>query len=490
MEKHTSRRQFLRLAALASAGAALAACGPTPTPTPVPQPTPTPTAKPAAPTAAPPTATPVPPTATKPPAPTPTAVPKKKVKLQIWLADRRTINVMTEEVMKSEFQKANPDLEVEVIFIPEADIPAKMAAAYTAGLMPNVSALDETQVPGLMKQGFLKPIPENVFDVTKQMGKRAATFYKIPPGPAYYALPNGNMPCVMYVNLDLLTKLGQKLEQIPTKWDEFIKWAQSLTVWKGDEITQWGFTFTGTPWFWDSVGYQKGGWLYQNSKKSLLNDPINVEAYQFTVDLMDKYRLDFRTAPTTAHDRVGQGVAVTGVNFGFAYGTFKTTYPKVNFATLPLPTFTGKPIYGRASDDLGFCITTQSKDPDVIDATYTLFKFMLSPTYQRRYVVLRGLQPSLISLNNEDAFTEKNTEWRGIALTCKPGNFRADGVWPAECTPLMHQDLWERVFNKKEPIKAVMDDHAAKIDKILAGMGDLPLLSGKDGWKPEWEKEI
>ncbi|MBM3302965.1 MAG: hypothetical protein FJY85_23840 [Deltaproteobacteria bacterium] len=54
----------------------------------------------------------------------------------------------------------------------------------------------------------------------------------------------------------------------------------------------------------------------------------------------------------------------------------------------------------------------------------------------------------------------------------------------------MHQDLWERVFNKKEPLKAVMDDHTAKIDKILADAGDLPLLNGKEGWKPEWEKEV
>jgi len=456
VKKKLTRREFLQLSAMAGAGAVLAACGPTPTATPA----------------------------------APTAVPTKKpVKLTLWIADRRTINDMTTEVMKSEFQKANPHLTVEVNFIPEGDIPAKMATSFTANLMPNVSALDETQVPGLMKQGFLKPIPTEVFDVTKLMGKKAATFYKIAPGPAYYALPNGNMPCVMYVNLDLLTQLGYKLEQIPNKWDDFIKWAQSVTVWKGDEITQWGFTFTGTPWFWDSVGYQKGGWLFQNSKKSSLNDPIMVEAYQFSVDLMDKYKLDFRTAPTTAHDRVGQGKAVTGVNFGFAYGTFKTTYPKVNFATLPLPTFTGKPPYGRASDDLGFCITTQAKDQDTLDATYTLFQYMLSPAYQRRYVVLRGLQPSLISLNSEEQFTEKNVEWAGIAKICKPGNFRADGVWPAACTPLMHQDAWERIMNKKEPIKTVLDDHAAKIDKILADAGDLPLLNGKDGWKPEWEKE-
>ena len=201
MKSKLTRREFLRVSALTGVGAALAACAPAATPTPAP------------PTAA------------------PTAVPTKKpIKLTLWIADRRTINDMTTEVMKSEFQKANPHLSVEVNFIPEGDIPAKMATSFQAGLMPNISALDESQVPGLMKQGFLKPIPPEVFDVAKQMGKKAAAFYKIAPGPAYYALPNGNMPCVMYVNIDLLTKLGYKLEQIPNKWDDFIKWAQSVTV--------------------------------------------------------------------------------------------------------------------------------------------------------------------------------------------------------------------------------------------------------------------
>ena len=56
MNAQSSRREFLRKAAMVAAGVTLAACGATPTPTPVP-----------------PTATPVPPTAAKPPAPAVTA---------------------------------------------------------------------------------------------------------------------------------------------------------------------------------------------------------------------------------------------------------------------------------------------------------------------------------------------------------------------------------------------------------------------------------
>jgi ABC-type glycerol-3-phosphate transport system substrate-binding protein len=189
----------------------------------------------------------------------------------------------------------------------------------------------------------------------------------------------------------------------------------------------------------------------------------------------------------TPQDRVGQGLAATGVQFGFGFGFLENQYPTTRFGTMPLPTFTGEPIYGRSSDDLGFCVTTQREDPEEIESVWTLYRFLVGPDYQRRYVVLRGLQPSLLALNQEEQFTENNPKWRGVALMTKPGNYHADGVWPAEVTPLMHQDAWERIVNQGEPVETVLADHKAKIDKILAEH-DLPLLNGKEGWKAEWEQ--
>jgi ABC-type glycerol-3-phosphate transport system substrate-binding protein len=466
MSRLKTRREFLRLSAMAGAGTLLAACAPV-----APQVVEKVVTK----------------EVEKEVVVTATPEVKKPVKLVSWFADRRTINIMTQEMMKSQFEVRYPHITVEVQFVPEGEILAKMATAYAAGQAPDITALDETQLPGFLKQGFVHAIPEEVLDVPKEMGKRTGDFYKIEPGPAYYAVPNGNMPCVVYYNADLLEKLGYKPEDIPVKWDDFIAWAKELTVWEGDEIKQWGFTFVGTPWFWDSVGYQQGGWLFKNSKESMLDDPINVEAYQFTLDLLDVHKLDFRTAPLTPQDRVGQGLAATGVQFGFGFGFLENQYPTTRFGTMPLPTFTGEPIYGRSSDDLGFCVTTQREDPEEIESVWTLYRFLVGPDYQRRYVVLRGLQPSLLALNQEEQFTENNPKWRGVALMTKPGNYHADGVWPAEVTPLMHQDAWERIVNQGEPVETVLADHKAKIDKILAEH-DLPLLNGKEGWKAEWEQ--
>lgn len=480
MKKLTTRREFLRLSAMAGAGAVLAACAPTPTPQVVEKEVTREVVV---------TAPPVVKEVTKEVVVTATPVVKKPVKLTAWFADRRTINIMTQEMMKAQFEVRYPHISVDVMFVPESEIPAKMATAYAAGQAPDVTALDETQLPGFLKQGFIHPIPEEVLDVRKEMGNRIADFYKIEPGPAYYALPNGNMAGPLFYNEELLAKYGYTWEDIPRKWDDFIPWAKELTIWEGDEIKQWGFTFVVTfSVLWDTLVTQMGGFMYKNSKESLLDDPLAIEAWQFILDLLDVHKLDIRTAPLTPQDRLGQGMAVTAFNFGWIAGFLNNEYPKLKWGTVAMPTFTGKPPYGRSSDDLGFCVTTQKKDPDEIEAVWTLYRYLVGPDYQRRYCPLRGVHPSLRVLHAEKQFTEEDPKWRGIFLHTQPGNFRADGVWPAECTPLQWPEVWERIVNKGEPIKTVLTEQAAKIEKVLAEM-DLPLLNGKDGWKAEWEKE-
>jgi multiple sugar transport system substrate-binding protein len=363
-----------------------------------------------------------------------------------------------------------------------------MAAAAAAGEMPDVSSLDETHIPGLMKQNLLKPIPDYVIDVKKEMGQRVADFYKIPPGPNYYSLPNGCMSgCSMFVNEEVLTKKGMKLSQIPKTWDEFIKFAKDMTVYKGNEISEWGFTFMGCQQITDLAMYQKGSFFYKNNKTSMFGDPLNVEAYQWVLDLFDKHKLDFRAAPLNPQDRVGQGLAAIGYQWSWATGFMVTTYPNVKWAQIPVPTFTGKPVYGRSSDDLGFAVTTQSKDQDVTDAAWITYRYLVGPDYQRRYVVLRGLAPSLLALKKEKQFQPDNMQYNGIGVATTPGNFRTDGHWTPEATTMMWQEPWDRVFTKNEKPEVVLKDQEAKITKYLADW-NLPMLFGKDGWKADWEK--
>jgi ABC-type glycerol-3-phosphate transport system substrate-binding protein len=455
MDQLKTRREFLQLAGLAGMGVMLAACAPA-----APQTTPGQEAEPGAP------------------------APDQTMGLVAWFADRRTINAMTEEVMASEFQERNPQIQVEVVFVPEGEIPAKIATSFAGGNAPDLTALDETQLSGFLEQDFIHPIPEGLIDVEGEMGTRMADVYRYEGN--YYALPNGNMPNCLFYNQDVLDQFGYTVDDIPGTWDAFIEWAQELTVWEGDEVTQWGFTFVGTPYMWDSLLFQQDGFLFKNAKESNLADPRAVTAWQLVLDMVDTHRLETRFAPTSPQDRLGQGLAATATNFAFASGFLVNEYGDTNWGTTVYPTFDGDPPYVRSSDDLGFCVTTQ-RGSDAMDATWTLWRYLVGPDYQRRYAVLRGVQPSLLELHGEEQFTVDNPQWAGIAVHTRPGNFRADGVWSSEIDPYIWQEAWERIINQQEPIETVLSEHAAQIDRILAEQ-NLPFLFGEEGWQEAWDR--
>lgn len=448
-----TRRDFLKLSAATGAGLALAACAP----------------------------------ASQAPAGEAgeAAEGEAQANLVAWFADRRTINAMTEEVMASEFQERNPNIQVEVVFVPEGEIPAKMSTSFAGGNAPDITALDETMLSAFLSQDFIHPIPSEIMNVEQEMGSRIADFYQVEG--EYYALPNGNMPNCLFYNEDVLEAKGYTLDDIPGQWDEFIAWAKELTVGEGDEITEWGFTFTGAPYIWDSILYQMGGFMFRNSKECAFDDPRATEAWELVRDMIEVHQIETPFAPTSPQDRVGQGLAATGTNFAFASGFLVNEYPDTRWGTTTYPTMTGEPPYVRSSDDLGFCVTTQQEEAGAIDATWTLWRYLLGPDYQRRYVVLRGVQPSLIALQGEEEFSADNPRWAGIAVHTRPGNFKADGIWPAEVNPYIWQDSWERIVNQKEPIPDVLLDHKEQIENIIADM-DLPFLTGSEGWQEGWDQ--
>lgn len=448
-----TRRDFLKLSAVTGAGLALAACAPA---------------------------------AQAPAAEEGAAAGEaaEQVSLVAWFADRRTINAMTEQVMAEEFQVRNPDIQVDVVFVPEGEIPAKMATSFAGGNAPDITALDETMLSGFLSQGFIHAIPSEVIDVEQEMGKRVADFYQVEG--QYYALPNGNMPNCLFYNEAVLDAKGYTVDDIPGRWDEFIAWAKELTVGEGEDITEWGFTFTGAWWIWDSILYQQGGFLFHNAKESALDDPRATAAWELVRDMIEVHQIETPFAPTTPQDRVGQGLAATGTNFAFASGFLVNEYPDTRWGTTTYPTLSGEPPYVRSSDDLGFCVTTQKEEDSAIQATWTLWRYLVGPDYQRRYAVLRGVQPSLVAVQGEEQFTVANSQWAGIAVHTQPGNFRADGIWPTEVVPYIWDNNWERIINQKESIPTVLLEHKAQIDSIVADM-DLPFLYGAEGWQEVWD---
>ena len=274
MSARMSRREFLRLATVAAGGAALASCAPkVVTETKVVKETVVVTEK-----------------VEKVVTATPAA--KGPATLKLWMTDRSTINDMTRNFMMPDFMGRNPHITVTPEFMPGEEVMTKLNTTALAGTPPDVVGIDEQELHILIAQGFLKPIPEGLIDVEKAMGPRIATWYKMPvndPGGKYYTLPNGTMTSGLFYNEELLEQNGYTWEDIPKKWDDFIKWAQDLTIWDGDEVKQAGFAFNKQEYaVQQSVMYQNGGFFFKNPNEVAIRDDVVHESYQFMLDMYDK----------------------------------------------------------------------------------------------------------------------------------------------------------------------------------------------------------
>jgi multiple sugar transport system substrate-binding protein len=478
MRRPLTRRDFLKIAGGAAGSALLAACGPSPTPEMV--------------------------EVTKviekevtklvekevEHVVTATAMAKSPVTLKLWMTDRRTINNMTRNFMMPDFMGRYPHVTVQPEFMPGEDVMTKLNTTAMAGNPPDVAGIDEQELHILIAQGFLQPIPDDLIDVKQEMGSRIATWYRFPagdPNGKYYTLPNGTMTSGIYYNEELLEQNGYTWEDIPTKWDDFIKWAQELTIWEGDEVKQAGFAINKQEYaVQQSAMYQQGGFFFKNAQEVAIRDEVVQDSYQFMLDFYDEYKLDSRTSPL-CRDLFTLGQAVTCCSWTWWNGFLMEQFPQLRWGTVPWPTFTGEPPYTRADDDVGFIVATPSGDANRLDAAWTLWRFLVGPDYQRQYCVLRGVQPALLTVRGEEQFTEKNSQWRAVAATMQPGHYISEGIWAAELDDIIKGTYSATLGGT--PIAEATEQVAKQMEQVIPTI-EQPLLWGREGWEahPEWRQ--
>jgi multiple sugar transport system substrate-binding protein len=496
VSRRTRRREFLRTGILvAGAGLALpllAACSSTPV-TPAPPVSGPAPAKPA--------------DASKPAESKPAAAAPAQssgatgdIKLTAWFTDRRSINDMTEKEAMPEFQAKNPGITVEVQFVPEAQIQQKLLAAKAANNAPDLTAIDETFEDTLWKNKALVAIPPAVMDVRAEMGAKVADLYKLPPGSAqgeYFGLPNGTFGGALYYNEDLLAELKYTPEQIPTKWDDFLKWAKDITKWNGNTLERSGFAIFGSD---DSVRseyrIQKGGWqdgnLFPTKDTVLLARDLEYEAIKFVMDIYDVHKLDAKDG-VTYQDKFGTGKAVTAFAWTWNNGFFETQYKMQNYGIKLAPHVDPSKKdwpHGAAGPDVGFCVTTQSTNQAQVDATWKLWRYLVGPEYLKRYAILRGVQPSLKAMWTDPAFsTDKSgKKWAALADKMSPGRNLDSGFNSIELGTILARAMPQIRDENADP-KVVLPAIEKDANEYLKANPQWSILSAAD-YKahPEWLK--
>ncbi|MBD0842500.1 MULTISPECIES: ABC transporter substrate-binding protein [unclassified Streptomyces] len=183
----------------------------------------------------------------------------------------------------ADFEKANPDIEVDYVGIPSTEVQSKYDTAIQGGGLPDVGGVGAAMLAGIAAQDALEPVEERLAgsSLDGKLNEDMVESVKVAGGSDHmYSIPTSANNGVLYYRTDLFDKAG--LEE-PSTWEAFYQAAEKLTDAKKNEF---GYTIrggagsiaqaldamygqSGITSFWDASG-----------EKTTVNDPKNVEALE------------------------------------------------------------------------------------------------------------------------------------------------------------------------------------------------------------------
>src|SRR5690606_38319254 len=105
---------------------------------------------------------------------------------------------------------------------------------------PDFSQVHQIWKFDMLRAGYLTPFPEDFTDWDK---KYSTPYNRDPDTGRIYNYTIDNVTDLMYFNTEILDREGIKKEDIPTKWEDFMKLAAQLTRREGGVISQVGAAF-------------------------------------------------------------------------------------------------------------------------------------------------------------------------------------------------------------------------------------------------------
>lgn len=241
-----------------------------------------------APTTAP--ATSAPPAVTQPTSAPPAAT---QVKLRFWMQQDNLLQAAMTDVIAS-FQKANPNIQVQLEAFPFAEYHQKVSTAFAGGDPPDVFWMD-IRTAQFAQQGALLALDSYVTDANRKDYIPAAWTEAMYQGKTY-GVPMHELTEALYVNTKMAEDAGinlPKTVETAWTWDQFTEVAKKLTKRSGDTTSVWGFGVQRQlqDWSVQPIVYQHGGKILTDDLKKAsgaLNSQATVEAQTWYGNLFTK----------------------------------------------------------------------------------------------------------------------------------------------------------------------------------------------------------
>jgi multiple sugar transport system substrate-binding protein len=367
-----------------------------------------------------------------------------------------------------QFQRDNPGAQISLEPSPNWSDSAKFIASAVAGDAPDLLWATETTDAMYFLKGVIQPLDgfitkDKQFKVTDYFDTVIAE-YKA--NGRQLGLPLLWGAYVIYYNKAMFAQAGRKPPDETWTWDTFLEAAKALTKPASDPATMGNYGFELRNHFnvWMSWVWNTGGDLFsQDGLKCVFDSPEAVEAMQFVVDLMHRYKVA-PTAKELADRNLGSNAFGTGKvamvsNAIYYLPTYRQSdVPDWEIAPVPK----GKKGRWTANPTSGLVMWSGTKVPDV---TWAYMRHLISEPSARTYITegMNGMpvNRAAAQLILQDPRPPKNKQlffdaftYAKPAFTTPYGN-AAWNVLAAEMKP-----MWDT----GEPANKVLKDAAARVN--------------------------
>ena len=390
------------------------------------------------------------------------------------------------DALIQEWKTKHPDVTVKTTVQGYEDAGTKLLTAATAGEGPPFANVHFNWRVDLQRAGVLAPYPADLFAYDELI---STPFNRDPKTGNIYTSVFANYTDQVYFHLPLLEEQGIGPEQIPRRWDDFMKLAVQLTKRNGDRIEQAGWTlnhYYSREWIWTTMVYQQGGFLWsEDGTQALWNSDQGVQALQMIQDVYHTHKVD-NPDFLGMFDAWGNRVAAMYISQGYTGSGWEADYPEITdqWSTAVTPTFSGgpTPAWGLMTPEEGVCVFTKAA-PEVQAVAFAFIKDLLGTDEQRvRWALISNGPPDKQALVGNPEIVQ-NDLGRSIATQAETLPYRINyGERPLEAEQIWRTMFDEVILNKTAP-KAALDTATEQMNAALKESGK-PRLFTERAYKP------
>lgn len=185
--------------------------------------------------------------------------------------------------MKDEFEKENPDIEINIITVGYEDYFVNLQTKIAGGLAPDVYELNYENFVTYAKKNVLKELDNTIsaaeFDKS-QLNEKALNAFQI--NDNQYGLPFSFSNVVLFYNEELFDRAGIDYPSSDWKWDDSLAAAKQI---RDLDSHIYGIYQPVTFWEFYKMVEQNGGSIIDEEKKEfVINSPQNIKTLEYMID--------------------------------------------------------------------------------------------------------------------------------------------------------------------------------------------------------------